>query len=237
MGQVESTKILGNVKHKERTSLKGKEKQDQVKQSKNLINHIRQKSHYLFVAVSHLIWLLLEPLHFWSCILVFPDLSTLVWSFGSFIFPMPLNCRVLLARLEYLRETFQIKEGDFLTFDALVQLNLSWITLCEIFYLLSFMIVLHSYPETSCSMRRTNYPFEGRLWHDDFCWQEVCNLLLKSIAHACLTLEIKWGNFPKQVDWDYSNLFSLIFNAWTHTSSLIIIPKKLLRWTDFSEKE
>lgn len=29
-------------------------------------------------------------------------------------------CRILLARLEYLRETFQIKEGDFLTFDALV---------------------------------------------------------------------------------------------------------------------
>ena len=28
-------------------------------------------------------------------------------------------CRILLARLEYLRETFQI-EGDFLTFDALV---------------------------------------------------------------------------------------------------------------------
>lgn len=32
------------------------------------------------------------------------------------------NCRILLARLEYLRETFQIKEGDFLTFDALVVL-------------------------------------------------------------------------------------------------------------------
>jgi hypothetical protein len=31
-----------------------------------------------------------------------------------------LSCRILLARLEYLRETFQIKEGDFLTFDALV---------------------------------------------------------------------------------------------------------------------
>lgn len=30
------------------------------------------------------------------------------------------NCRILLARLEYLRDTFQIKEGDFLTFDALV---------------------------------------------------------------------------------------------------------------------
>jgi len=30
-------------------------------------------------------------------------------------------CRILLARLEYLRETFQIKEGDFLTFDALVR--------------------------------------------------------------------------------------------------------------------
>lgn len=30
------------------------------------------------------------------------------------------SCRILLARLEYLRDTFQIKEGDFLTFDALV---------------------------------------------------------------------------------------------------------------------
>lgn len=29
--------------------------------------------------------------------------------------------RILIARLEYLRETFQIKEGDFLTFDALRQ--------------------------------------------------------------------------------------------------------------------
>ncbi|KAI7755492.1 hypothetical protein M8C21_031666, partial [Ambrosia artemisiifolia] len=29
--------------------------------------------------------------------------------------------KILLARLEYLRETFQIKEGDFLTFDALRQ--------------------------------------------------------------------------------------------------------------------
>lgn len=29
--------------------------------------------------------------------------------------------RILLARLEYLRETFQIKEGDFLTFDAVRQ--------------------------------------------------------------------------------------------------------------------
>lgn len=28
--------------------------------------------------------------------------------------------RILIARLEYLRDTFQIKEGDFLTFDALV---------------------------------------------------------------------------------------------------------------------
>ncbi|MBA0589951.1 hypothetical protein Gorai_018673, partial [Gossypium raimondii] len=29
--------------------------------------------------------------------------------------------KILLARLEYLRDTFQIKEGDFLTFDALRQ--------------------------------------------------------------------------------------------------------------------
>lgn len=33
----------------------------------------------------------------------------------------------MLARLEYLRDTFQIKEGDFLTFDALVQLSISCI--------------------------------------------------------------------------------------------------------------
>lgn len=32
--------------------------------------------------------------------------------------------RILLARLEYLRDTFQIKEGDFLTFDALVRFHL-----------------------------------------------------------------------------------------------------------------
>ncbi|CAN0892894.1 General transcription and DNA repair factor IIH helicase subunit XPD, partial [Linum grandiflorum] len=31
------------------------------------------------------------------------------------------SCRILLARLEYLRDTFQIKEGDFRTFDALRQ--------------------------------------------------------------------------------------------------------------------
>lgn len=30
--------------------------------------------------------------------------------------------RILRARLEYLRETFQIKENDFLTFDAVVYL-------------------------------------------------------------------------------------------------------------------
>lgn len=33
------------------------------------------------------------------------------------------SCRILVARLEYLRENFQIKEGDFLTFDALVYLH------------------------------------------------------------------------------------------------------------------
>lgn len=32
--------------------------------------------------------------------------------------------RILRARLEYLRETFQIKEGDFLTFDAVVSRDL-----------------------------------------------------------------------------------------------------------------
>ncbi|KMZ63119.1 hypothetical protein ZOSMA_426G00010 [Zostera marina] len=29
--------------------------------------------------------------------------------------------RILTARLKYIRDTFQIKEGDFLTFDALRQ--------------------------------------------------------------------------------------------------------------------
>jgi hypothetical protein len=41
------------------------------------------------------------------------------WHNDSF-FCVYTVCRILLARLEYLRETFQIKEGDFLTFDALV---------------------------------------------------------------------------------------------------------------------
>ena len=39
--------------------------------------------------------------------------------------------RILLARLEYLRETFQIKEGDFLTFDALVWETYS--SICSVF--------------------------------------------------------------------------------------------------------
>lgn len=38
-----------------------------------------------------------------------------------------LCCRILLARLEYLRDTFQIKEGDFLTFDALVWFSVHYV--------------------------------------------------------------------------------------------------------------
>lgn len=41
--------------------------------------------------------------------------------------------RILLARLEYLRETFQIKEGDFLTFDALVGSTWSSYSLLKFF--------------------------------------------------------------------------------------------------------
>lgn len=51
------------------------------------------------------------------------------------------NFRVLLARLEYLRETFQIKEGDFLTFDALVLLQISLDNLFEDFSYLGLTIV------------------------------------------------------------------------------------------------
>ena len=41
-------------------------------------------------------------------------IPSITWHVGM------LLSRILLARLEYLRDTFQIKEGDFLTFDALV---------------------------------------------------------------------------------------------------------------------
>ena len=45
----------------------------------------------------------------------------LVIMFGvPFQYTLSKSVRILLARLEYLRDTFQIKEGDFLTFDALV---------------------------------------------------------------------------------------------------------------------
>lgn len=44
----------------------------------------------------------------------FINFFPLTWHVGM------LFTRILLARLEYLRDTFQIKEGDFLTFDALV---------------------------------------------------------------------------------------------------------------------
>ena len=45
-----------------------------------------------------------------------------VYDFPNFLMSLSaiLFYRILLARLEYLRDTFQIKEGDFLTFDALV---------------------------------------------------------------------------------------------------------------------
>ncbi|KAK2999035.1 hypothetical protein RJ639_023090 [Escallonia herrerae] len=49
---------------------------------------------------------------------VFFSVARLVIMFGV-PFQYTLS-RILLARLEYLRETFQIKEGDFLTFDALL---------------------------------------------------------------------------------------------------------------------
>lgn len=54
-------------------------------------------------------------------------------------------CRILIARMEYLRETFQIKEGDFLTFDALVfstaffffAVSLLLLCVCFLFFKLS----------------------------------------------------------------------------------------------------
>lgn len=54
--------------------------------------------------------------------LVFYDLHILFTEIDILYIYFSLFGRILLARLEYLRETFQIKEGDFLTFDALVWL-------------------------------------------------------------------------------------------------------------------
>ena len=60
-------------------------------------------------------------------------------------------CRILLARLEYLRETFQIKEGDFLTFDALVialfsgpKVPFDWHLLFFLMFLTKFLEILKS---------------------------------------------------------------------------------------------
>lgn len=88
-----------------------------------------------------------------------------------------LFCRILLARLEYLRDTFQIKEGDFLTFDALVSLH------CLLYHLRIICLAFSLYvsdrfefsngeltgAETSCSMCRPSHPLKSRLWHDDIC--------------------------------------------------------------------
>lgn len=52
--------------------------------------------------------------------------------------------RILLARLEYLRETFQIKEGDFLTFDALVLLAGTHI-LRKLSTVIVFTYVIHTF--------------------------------------------------------------------------------------------
>lgn len=52
------------------------------------------------------------------CVLRLQFKSMLTFLF--YVLRLECCCRILLARLEYLRETFQIKEGDFLTFDALV---------------------------------------------------------------------------------------------------------------------
>ena len=53
----------------------------------------------------------------WSTVLCYCCL----WSYILYdVTDESIVCRILLARLEYLRDTFQIKEGDFLTFDALV---------------------------------------------------------------------------------------------------------------------
>lgn len=73
--------------------------------------------------------------------------------------------RILL--LEYLRETFQTKEGDFLTFDALVLTDSVIVLIICIFFL--DIIVYHIFSEASCSMCGSSYSFKGRLWHDDFC--------------------------------------------------------------------
>lgn len=81
-------------------------------------------------------------------------------------------CRILLARLEYLRDTFQIKEGDFLTFDALVLFHcplsieqlLFWLSCFNILFLCNRLIFLpldFTGAETGCSMCGPSDPVKG----------------------------------------------------------------------------
>lgn len=85
------------------------------------------------------------------------------------IFVFLLSFRILLARLEYLRETFQIKEGDFLTFDALV-----WYNWCL------YLAVL---VEISVN---TN-------WSQICCWCCCCSSLLLGISTKLSPNNIKGG--------------------------------------------
>jgi len=104
-------------------------------------------------------------------------------------------CRILLARLEYLRETFQIKEGDFLTFDALViTLLLSGKTTPFHCHLLccqdisnkiswnKFEISLMS--EASSPMCWPCDSLQSWLWDDDICWQEVLDYCLDALSSS-----------------------------------------------------
>lgn len=84
--------------------------------------------------------------------------------------------RILRARLEYLRETFQIKENDFLTFDAVVcsMTGLVYPLVTEVLFMKAFVMNLLSYtgflmqcicasngPAASCTVCGTRHPFES----------------------------------------------------------------------------
>lgn len=106
-------------------------------------------------------------------------------------------CRILLARLEYLRETFQIKEGDFLTFDALVCFRMNFWKINLLTLSLTAMIIVGHYSvpccaETGCSMCGACHSFKSGLWNDDICWQKVacCQIYKFSTTCSCVMLKL-----------------------------------------------
>ena len=124
----------------------------------------------------------------WSTVLCYCCL----WSYILYdVTDESIVCRILLARLEYLRDTFQIKEGDFLTFDALVWFynSIALVSKEQLLFWLSGIrnyfscerlriLLLFFWTETSCSMCGPSDPVKGWLWDDDLCWQKVCIFIL-----------------------------------------------------------